>query len=285
MKRCLLPSLLLASLLTLAPAPLLHAQLPKIFVSATGNDANDGSRGAPKRTFQAAHDAAAVKGQIVALDTSGYGALNINKSISVTVPSGVNGFITVSGSSNGITINAAGTDTVNLRGLIIEGGSGFGIFATQIGALRVEDCVVRNFNNGIFINSSTNAHLFVRGGSVRDVALNGIIIEPSVANGTVEGTVTDCAVTAAGGVAFYAFNQVTGGTTKLTVSNCVATRSNFGLGAFGTGATIIANNCTVSDSTNKGVNAFSGGTTITRSNNTFSNNAADGTFTGSLNAK
>ncbi len=95
-----------------------QAQLTKIFVSATGNDANDGSRGSPKRNFQAAHDAVATGGSIVVLDTAGYGALNITKSVSVTVPPGVNGFITVSGSSNGVTINAP---VVVLRGLIVEG--------------------------------------------------------------------------------------------------------------------------------------------------------------------
>jgi hypothetical protein len=272
-------SLLAAGFVAISGA---QAQSVRIFVASYGNDANDGSRGSPKRNFQAAHNAVAPGGQIVVLDTAGYGALAITKSLSVTVPPGVNGFVTVTGSSSGITINAAGTDIVNLRGLIVEGGTGFGIYATQVGALRIEDCVVRSFNNGIFVNSSTDMHLFVRGGSVRDIGLNGIIIEPSSANVTVEGTVTDCAVTGADGVAFYAFNQVSGGTAKMTVSRCTATRNNFGFGAFGAGSTIIADNCIVTDNTNKGVNVFSGGTTITRSNNTFSNNAVDGTFTSTL---
>ena len=177
-----------------------EAQLSKIFVASYGNDANDGSRGSPKRNFQAAHDAVATGGQIVVLDAAGYGALSINKSIAVTVPPGVNGFITVSGSNNGITINA-GNATVDLRGLIIEGPStGFGVVANSVGTLRVDDCVVRKFNNGIFIHSSTNARLLVSGGSVRETALNGIIIEPSVAGVAVEGVVTGCAVDKAAGV-------------------------------------------------------------------------------------
>ena len=74
MKPCLLYPLLLSALVTFAPAPL-HAQTAtKIFVASFGNDANDGSRGSPKRNFQSAHDAVAAGGQIVVLDTVGYPA-------------------------------------------------------------------------------------------------------------------------------------------------------------------------------------------------------------------
>jgi hypothetical protein len=44
-----------------------QAQATKIFVASFGDDANDGSRGAPKRNFQAAHNAVAANGQIVVL--------------------------------------------------------------------------------------------------------------------------------------------------------------------------------------------------------------------------
>src|SRR3954471_14177963 len=110
-------------LLVAAPLTALHAEAPaKIFIASYGKDGNSGSPTSPKRAFQAAHDAVAAGGQIVVLDTAGYGALVINKSISVTVPPGVNGFVTVSGNSNGIVITAAPADTVVLRGLILEGG-------------------------------------------------------------------------------------------------------------------------------------------------------------------
>src|SRR3954468_16799499 len=97
----------LATLLLALPLAAAHAAPAKIFVASYGNDANSGSPTSPMRSFQAAHDAVAAGGQIVVLDTAGYGALNINKSISVTVPPGVNGFVTVSGNSNGIVITAA----------------------------------------------------------------------------------------------------------------------------------------------------------------------------------
>ncbi len=85
--RCFPGLLALALPLMLAAAPdLLHAQLPKIFVASYGNDVNDGSRGNPKRNFQAAHNAVAAGSEIVPLDTAGYGQLNITKSVAITAP-------------------------------------------------------------------------------------------------------------------------------------------------------------------------------------------------------
>ena len=108
---------LAAGLLALVMTPpLLRAQTAtKIFVASFGSDANDGSRGAPKRNFQAAHDSLAVAGEIVALDTAGYGALSITKSLGITVPPGVTGFITTTSGSAAVTINAPSA-AVTLRG-------------------------------------------------------------------------------------------------------------------------------------------------------------------------
>ncbi len=157
--RSLLLLLLSILLVVVAPAAALHAQLPKVFVASFGNDANDGSRGNPKRNFQAAHNAVASNGQIVVLDTAGYGALNITKSLTITVPPGVNGFVTVPGNTpSAISINAAFTDSVVLRGLIIEGGgnrttetanTNYGIRVVTVGVLTVEDCTIRNFYDGL----------------------------------------------------------------------------------------------------------------------------------------
>ena len=98
-----------------APA---YAQAPtKIFLASTGNDANDGSRTSPKRSFQSAHDAIADGGNIVVLDTAGYGSLSISKSVAITVPPGVSGFST----GSGITVHTGSSSLVTLNGLIVEG--------------------------------------------------------------------------------------------------------------------------------------------------------------------
>jgi hypothetical protein len=174
-----LRSLPMLGVLLLAPMAALHAQMPtKIFVASYGNDANDGSRGSPKRNFQAAHTAVADGGQIVVLDTAGYGALNISKSVAVTVPPGVNGFVTVTGTSNAIQISAAADAVVTLRGLIIEGGGSrqstgagfsYGIYVLAVGVLTVEDCTIRNFLDALpFLPSNSNARLAVYNTSVRN---------------------------------------------------------------------------------------------------------------------
>src|SRR5688500_13487092 len=92
-----IPSLASALLLIVAPAAD-QAQAPKMFVARYATDANSGTPAPPRRAFLAAHNAVAPGGQIVALDTAGYGALTTTDSVRVIVPPGVTGFGTVSGS-------------------------------------------------------------------------------------------------------------------------------------------------------------------------------------------
>lgn len=61
----------------------------------------------------------------------------------------------------------------------VEGGGqnfGNGIYATAVGTLVVENTIVRNFSEGIYILSTVNARLVVRGGAVRNM-IYGIDIE------------------------------------------------------------------------------------------------------------
>src|SRR3954463_16798450 len=83
---------MLLGLVFFVVAPATYAQSFRTFVASYGNDANDGSRAAPKHTFQSAHDAVSAGGQIVVLDSAGYGPFTITKSLTIVVPPGVNGF-------------------------------------------------------------------------------------------------------------------------------------------------------------------------------------------------
>ena len=184
-------------LLAGVPTPL-RAQGPtKIFVASFGNDANDGSRGSPKRNFQAAHNAVAADGQIVVLDTAGYGALAITKGLSITVPPGVNGYVTVTANTpSAIVINTPFADSVTLRGLIIEGGANrtsetantnYGIRVLSVGVLTVEDCTIRNFYDGLAFFPAgpsftvTRFRLFVHNTNVRNCRY-GIDVEANEFN-------------------------------------------------------------------------------------------------------
>ena len=264
----------------------LHAQLPKIFVASTGNDANDGSRGAPKRNFQAAHSAVADGGQIIVLDTAGYGALVINKSVSVTVPPGVNGFVTVGAGNSGITINAGLIGVVALRGLIVEGGgansNGNGIYATGVGTLTIEDCTVRNFKYGIFAAPANAAQVSIYNTAARSCSY-GLIIQPGAAV-TVTASATGCRVENCNNDGVVSFTDVAGSAVDFTVDGCTVRGNNVGLLGSGTNALLRASNCTITGNSN-GTLFVNGGQILSRGNNTLEKNTSGNTFPGTYSAK
>ncbi len=178
------------------------------------------------------------------LDTAGYGPLNITKSLAVTVPPGVDGFVTVT-SGNGITIATGSEDVVSLRGLIIEGNNNsIGINVSSIGTLTVENCTMRSLNYGIIMRNPANGRLVATGCSVRDV-FYGIYLATAVSGIKVAGVVTGCAVDNARGGAIYAGNFFSNTTVNLTVRDFVLTGNDSGLRASGPGTTITADNCAV----------------------------------------
>jgi hypothetical protein len=89
------------------------------FVASTGIDTNACTLGAPCRTFGAAIAQTSGGGEIVVLDSAGYGTFTINKAITVTVPSGIYAGITAN-SAPGIVVSAGASDVVNLVGLTIN---------------------------------------------------------------------------------------------------------------------------------------------------------------------
>src|ERR1022692_3410931 len=106
----------LALIGALSAAP---AQAQRVFVAAQGSDTNPCTFAQPCRSFQQAHDTVAANGEIDVLDPAGYGALTITKAISIQ-GHGYSG-ISVPSKGNGITINSGNADSVNLRGLLIDG--------------------------------------------------------------------------------------------------------------------------------------------------------------------
>jgi nitrous oxidase accessory protein NosD len=286
-------ALFLLLLLLASPLAALHAQGPaKIFVASFGSDASDGSRGNPKRTFQLAHDAVAAGGQIVVLDTAGYGPVTITKSLAVTVPPGVNGFITVLGTNDGITINAAATDSVSLRGLIIEGGGagGSGILINSAANVAVEDCTVRNFGNGIDVEGPTK--LYVRRCTLRACDFAGLFMQLGD-TGSVSAVASNCQFdqNRTNGVAVEDFSDFGAGNghLDLILRKCTFSGNATGIDAFNGGARIRVDNCRITGNA-KGI-FFSGnvpGQIFTRGNNTLENNSAGNTaasFTGPYSAK
>ena len=147
MKKLLIAAALIAIALALPVVPA-QAQFARTFVSAaTGSDANDCSRLTPCRTFPTAHDSTLANGEITVLDPGGYGAVEITKAISIVNDGVGEAGVLVSGGATGITVTAAATAPVNLRGITVQGigfGGGKGIRFNSGAALTVTNCAIRN---------------------------------------------------------------------------------------------------------------------------------------------
>lgn len=252
-----------------------NAQLPKIFVASAGNDTNDGGRTTPKRSFQAAHDAVAAGGEIVVLDTAGYGNLTVTKSVAIVVPPGISGFVTVtSRNTNGITVNAAPTDTVILRGLIIEGKypkeiMNAGIYVKSVGTIIVEDNAIQGFFDGMVFSSSLSTKAIVNRSAVKDTSF-GILIGDTADNAKIEAIVSDTEVTN---------NYIGLGATKgnpNSVVRLIATRNRLSGSSThvvdNSGGEIVVDDCIIASS-NQAFSVTASGVTFTRNNNTISGSA------------
>lgn len=156
-----------AGLLVLACSSMAQAQATRTYVSGTGSDANPCSRTAPCRTFQGALPNTAAGGEINVLDPGGFGAVAIDKSITIDGGPGVAGIL-VAG-QNGITVNdgGAGTAVVTVRNLDIDGintsGIGLpgirGIHFVSGARLTVENCKIYGFTSAGVHAATGSTHL------------------------------------------------------------------------------------------------------------------------------
>jgi hypothetical protein len=136
----------------------------RTFVSSNGNDFNVCSIAFPCRSFGRAITQTDVGGEIIALDSAGYGPVTVNKAVSIIAPPGIYAGISVFAGDDGIVVNGPGI-RVRLEGLSINGLGG-----------------TRGINN---LNSSL---LSVARCSISNMALSGI--NSAVAGGVVEITDT-----------------------------------------------------------------------------------------------
>jgi hypothetical protein len=239
--RTQLPFALLATALacSLGTAPA-HARA-RVFVASYGDDANPCTFGSPCKTFQHAHDAVDAGGEVTAIDSAGFGPISITKAVTITSPDGVEAGIVPAAGGNAITISAATTDEIVLRGLTLNG-SGFvgnGIVFNSGGSLTVNDCVIQNF-----VGTPPNG--------------NGIFMQP--VSGFIKFAITNTITTNNGTGGFFYFPPSGSTATLIGVFDRITVTNN--------GSSGIA------------VNTNSGGasTTISITNSTSSNNSLDGIF-------
>jgi hypothetical protein len=199
------------ALSTLAATDAAAAQ--RTFVSSKGSPANTAfncSITKPCRMFSDAISVTDDKGEVIVLDSAGYGTVTITQSVSIIAPAGVYAGITVFSGDYGVIVNGSNINVV-LRGLTINGQGGISGIGALLGAsLTIEDCEIANmFADGIVVTS--NSTVTVKNTVTRDNGVGIAAIEGSrvtVANsvlannanvgllvGATPGTVTDVMVT------------------------------------------------------------------------------------------
>src|SRR5438045_8844983 len=96
------------------------AQVNRAAVSVNGVDGNPCSPASPCRSINYALSQTNAGGEIIVLDSGGYGAFTVTKSVSVEAAPGVHAGITAA-SGTAISINAGASDKLVLRGLSLSG--------------------------------------------------------------------------------------------------------------------------------------------------------------------
>ena len=285
------------------PALAVGSQI-RTFVASTGSDANPCSRVAPCRTFGAALAQTASGGEIVALDSGGYGAVTISQAVTIVAAPGIQASISPS-SGAAITVSAGASDVVVLRNLYLNAQGGtYGVQYQAAAALHVEHLVINGFTaRGINMDLTTAADLYVADTVVRNNGASGIYVASAsgIANVSIVRTllqnnnygvlvaentrasVKDTIASGNGEVGFAASLSST--PVELNLEGCVASGNAFGIYASSSSTAIVrVSNCSVTGN-GTGVSADGGGSTLSRGNNTVEGNATDGTFSGSYAAK
>jgi len=295
-RRMNLTPLAIAALLTAATPVLGLAN--RVYVSQrSGNDANSCDNIlTPCQTFAGAVLQLNPGGEVIVLDSGGYGPVTITQALTIEAPPGVIAFIHPP-SGDAITVSTGSSDAVTLRGLVLNDGS-VGINVTSVGTLRIEGCALSGFTSGVAFE--TAGTLEMKETTVASVVDAAVLIQPPT--GKAYFSIDHCRFVD-NFLGVYIEDRTTG-----TASNSVFARQSggaVGAGLFGPGKTefnlencVISNNETgivsngalvrVSNSTltnnDTALDPIGSGSILTRNNNTVQGNTTKGSFTGSYGA-
>jgi hypothetical protein len=280
--------------------------------AAFGSDTNTASNCtavAPCRFFQAAMSVTDNNGEVIVLDSGGYGAVTITQSVALIAPTGVYAGISVFPGADGVTIATPGVDVV-LRGLSINGQGGNvgikmiagnsltvansvvsnltqgGIAVSGAAIVKITDTVVqRNRNSGILLQNGVRATIIrtmVSGHINGDGFDGGIRVQGSIDNTTTTADIADSTFDGnRNGVLALAF--AFGGTAVARVSvrdSRAVGNQVFGFRAdsnFASAVSLSVSNSLVS-SNSIGIGGANAGVKVWASGNTVSHNASSGLF-------
>ena len=252
LKRYLLTPLALAAFFAGGFAADAMAAAQRTFVSSSGSDGNPCSLALPCRAFTAAIAQTLTDGEVIVLDSAGYGPATISQPVSIIAPSGIYAGISVTLGGVGLTVSP-GSGKVTLRGLSINNISGgtSGISYTSGTALYVDNVIVTNFPTaGLAANVSSSSSVHVTNSFFRDNGTGGVF---SASSGTltvsIENTLFGRNITGLvfldGAAGTVHFSTMSGGTNGLVVAPPTA----------GKVSNIEVRDSTISDNSGVGVSA------------------------------
>lgn len=152
------------------------------FVASYGDDTNPCSLVQPCRSLNAAIAAVDVNGEVIVLDSAGYGTAVITKDVSIVAPPGIYAGTTVPSGGTGIEVNASNANVV-LRGLTINALGGlYGIRFVTGKQLTIDHCIIANATmSGIdFVSSSatlTISNSELRGNGNFGISSSGSVLK------------------------------------------------------------------------------------------------------------
>jgi hypothetical protein len=243
-------------------APAARAQLNRTAVSAAGSDVNSCAPVSPCRTFTRAISQTNANGEILVLDSAGYGAFTIDRSVTIQAAPGIYAGVTAS-SGTAVNLFLPPSGKAVIRGLTLEGlGTGtWGIYGFA-GIVHIENCIVNGFVGGIAVggytatisdtevrNSTTSGIIVANAGSrailervrIKNNGTWGLVVQDS-AKATIRNSVVSGHTIGLSAI----FNSV------LNVENTEATRNSTGI-ISDTGGTARVSNTFVTDNSSAGL--------------------------------
>jgi hypothetical protein len=285
-----------AALIAAAVALDAGATAQRTFVASTGLDSNPCSLAAPCRSFAAAIAQTNAGGEVIVLDSAGYGPIAlIDKSITIASPPGVYAGISVptGTGSTGILIDAPGIEVV-LRGLTINGlPAPYGVRIENAAVVHIENCVLANFSfravehaaGRLYVKDTivrdNGVGLYTYGGGVSNLDRvrlennsTGLLVGPG-------GTAAAAGSTMTGnGNGVFASVQSPGGSAAASIARSMIANNLNGIGATSTEllqtSRVDVVDSVITDNGNHGIrtNGLSGGITkVTALRNTIARNA------------
>ena len=161
-----------------------QAQNSRSFVATTGVDTNTCSASAYCRTFGRALAVTNSGGEIVVINSGGYGPATILQPVVITA-TGIDASITAA-SGDALTINTPGNVTITGLNLHGQGSGSNGVEVQQVGVLRLYNMLIENFTgNGVDFEAAGD--LAIYGSAIND-NLDGLVLSNDSANALVHDT-------------------------------------------------------------------------------------------------